>query len=435
MTAPNGDRRPDTSPLAVWLHNAVRLRLADQPYPPDGVDRREWGHAVISASLDAYAQGELRAGRTPPDPGSERDAARQVWDDLFGLGGLQRLLDDPDIENINCNGCDHVHVRRADGTRERVAPVAASDGELVGLLRTVAARSGAEERRLDRGSPAVSVELPDGSRMFAVIGISRRPSVAIRRHRYRDVTLAELERLGTVSPYVRGLLAAAVMARRNILVSGGTAAGKTTLLRALAAEIPPADRLITIEDAYELGLDRDEQAHPDVVALQAREPNIEGEGAVPVAGLTRWALRMAPDRVIVGEVRGSEALPMVQAMSQGNDGSMSTIHASSSRGALLRLATYLVPAEHLSLAAANLMIAGAVHLIVHLDTAADGTRVVSSVREVVDADGDQVVSNEVIRPGNAGHPLGVPGAPLRSETAAALAAAGFTAQNPGGTGW
>ena len=150
----------------------------------------------------------------------------------------------------------------------------------------------------------------------------------------------------------------ACRARKNLLVTGGTGAGKTTMLRALCAEIPPSERLVTIEDALELGLDRDREAHPDAVAMQAREPNVEGEGEVTQADLVRWALRMSPDRVLVGEIRGAEVIPMCNAMTQGNDGSMATLHASSSKGAFSRLATYAVQApERLPLEATNLMVA------------------------------------------------------------------------------
>lgn len=422
--------------LARWLRAAVRYRMGATSSlglsappgrgsgMPAGADRREWGRAVIAAALEEQAQQALRAGRPPANPIIEREAANRVWNEMFGLGALEELLADPDIENIHCNGCDNVHVRRADGSRQQVAPVASSDAELVELVRTVIARSGAEERRLDRASPAVSAELPDGSRLFAVT-LARRVSVSIRRHRHRDVTLADLERLGTITRPLRGLLAAAVRARFNIVISGGTAAGKTTLLRALASEISPSERLVTVEDTFELNLDQ-AAAHPDTVALQAREPNLEGRGGITLAEVTRWALRMAPDRVIVGEVRGREAAPMIQAMSQGNDGSLSTIHSSSSSTAFLRLAACLLEAEqiaHLNLPEVNLLIAGAVHLVVHISARPDGTRTVTSIREVVDADGPRIVSNEIIRPGRDGR--AAPGAPIRSATVAALAAAGY----------
>jgi Flp pilus assembly CpaF family ATPase len=269
----------------------------------------------------------------------------------------------------------------------------------------------------------LSTRLPDGSRLFAVMAVSARPAVSIRRHRYPRTTLAQLQELGTVDAGLRAFLTAAVRTGKNILVAGGTNLGKTTMLRALAAAIPPHERLITIEDAYELGLDRDTVGHPNVVALQAREPNIEGEGEVTQAELVRWALRMSPDRVIVGEIRGPEVIPMCNAMSQGNDGSMTTLHASDSRGVFAKLAAYAVQApERLPLEATNLLVAGAVDFVVHLAWAGQ-TRVVSSVREVIDADGAMVVSNEVFRPGPNGR--AVPGVPLRPQTMDALVAAGY----------
>ena len=186
----------------------------------------------------------------------------------------------------------------------------------------------------------------------------------------------------------------------------------------------PSERLVTIEDALELGLDRDREAHPDAIAMQAREPNVEGEGEVSQADLVRWALRMSPDRVLVGEIRGAEVIPMCNAMTQGNDGSMATLHASSSKGAFSRLATYAIQApERLPLEATNLMVAGAVDFVVHLGVATHGQRTVTSVREVVDAEGPQISSNEIFRPGPDGR--AVRGVPLRAETLDDLMDAGL----------
>lgn len=271
----------------------------------------------------------------------------------------------------------------------------------------------------------MSVELADGSRLFATMAVSRRPSVSIRRHRHRQVTLADVQRLGTIDRGLRGFLAALVAARKNVVIAGGTAAGKTTLLRALATQIPPFERLVTIEDAFELGLDRDTDAHPDAVALQAREPNIEGEGEVTLTELVRWALRMSPDRVIVGEVRGSEIMPMLSAMNQGNDGSMTTVHASSTRGAFTKMAAYAAQStERLPIEVTNLLIAQGVNFIVHLTADRhSGRRVVSSVREIISAEGTQITSNEVFRPRRDGR--AVPGAPLRAATLEELAAVEF----------
>jgi Flp pilus assembly CpaF family ATPase len=217
-----------------------------------------------------------------------------------------------------------------------------------------------------------------------------------------------------------------VRARFIILVIGGIAAGKTTLLRALAAAIPPWERVVTIEDVFELCLDADEQGHPDAPAMQAREANIEGAGEITQAELVRTALRMSADRVIVGEVRGPELVPMLNVMSQGTDGSMGTLHAGNSRQAFTKLAAYAAQSpERLSLEATNLLVASAVHFVVHLakPRGDEARRVVSSIREIVDTDGAQIISNEVWRPGP--DRRAVPAAPLRTDTVDQLVAGGF----------
>ncbi|WP_205856360.1 CpaF family protein, partial [Phytoactinopolyspora endophytica] len=361
-----------------------------------GVERRrELARQIVDEAITAHVEAELMANRRLPDREVEQIIVAEVMDHLFGAAGLQPLLADPKVENININGCDQVFVRYADGTRAQLPPVADSDEELVELVRTMAARSGTEERRFDRAAPAVNLQLPDGSRVFAVMALCARPSISVRRHRYLTTTLPELRELGVLDRGLHEFLAAAVRARKNILVAGGTQIGKTTLLRALASEIEPGERLVTVEDVLELALDRDRQHHPDVVALQSREANIEGEGAVSQAELVRFGLRMSPDRVIVGEIRGPEVVPMCNAMSQGNDGSMATLHASTSRGVFTRLAAYAAQGpEQLPIEATNLLVASAVHLVVHLAESSDRRRVVSSIREVVDADEKQITSNE-----------------------------------------
>jgi pilus assembly protein CpaF len=202
---------------------------------------------------------------------------------LFRMNRLQRLLDDPDVENINANGADQVWVRYAGGRRARVEPIAGSDDELIDMLRTAAARVGIGERRFDLGSPGLSLQLPDGSRLFAVMSVAARPCVSIRRHRYLRVTPDDLARMGTIDLAVREFFRAVMLAKKSCIICGGIGAGKTTLLRAMAADIPPAERLVTIEDSLELGLDRFPELHPDVVALEAREPNLEGEGGISLA--------------------------------------------------------------------------------------------------------------------------------------------------------
>lgn len=414
----------------------VAERLASSTPAPVGDDeRRELATRLAQAALDDRAREAISSGKVPASAEDDTAIVRGVLDMLFGLGGLQHLIDDPAVENIDVNGADRVWVTYADGTKEAAAPVAESDAELVELIRAAAGRFGLSERRFDAAQPELDLRLPDGSRLAAVMAVTKRPVVDIRRHRLADHTLDDLVGLGALDGDLAGFLAAAVRAKRNILVSGAMNSGKTTLLRALAAEIDPGERLVTIEQALELGLDEQVDRHPDCVAMEARLPNTEGAGAIGVAQLVRRSLRMNASRVIVGEVLGDEVVPMLNAMSQGRSGSMATIHADSSAGTFRRLATYAVQApERLPLEATNLLIAGSVHLVVHLDSrAARGAggygnarrmqRFVSSVREVVDADGPLVVSNEIWKPGPDGRAM--PGSPPSERTLEALAAAGF----------
>lgn len=419
--------------VAERLTRATRAHetATGTPMPPN--EHAATTRRLITEALDTYATAEMNAGRPPLRPDAESRVARAVADMLLGAGGLQPLLDDERVEEINADGCDQVFVRYTDGTRAQVSPVADSDAEMVELIRRLAADAGraetggegAEERRWDRAAPILNLQLPDGSRLHAIMSVTKRPALSIRRHGYMKVTLADLEQLGTVNLVLRELLAAAVRARLNVLIAGRTGAGKTTLLRALASAIPPDERIVTIEDTYELALDADKAAHPDVVPLQSREANVEGEGAIDMSMLFRSGLRMSPDRVIVGEIRGHEVIPMLNAMSQGNDGSLGTVHASSSSGAFNKLVLYAAQApERLAPATTNLLVAEAVHLVVHLGFTNNGAgRVVTSVREVVGADGLTVTSNEIFRPGP--HGRAIPGAPPSTGLLSALTAYGF----------
>jgi Flp pilus assembly CpaF family ATPase len=414
-----------------------------------GDHRREFARQRIFVHLDRIAHDEERDLPTSTD--DEQRLAQAVLDALFGMGGLQALIDDPSIENIDINGCDRVWATGADGSKRLMPPIAESDDEVIEMVRTAATRFGLAERRFDLARPEVDLRLPDGSRLSAVMAVTARPAVSIRRHRFTALTLSDLVDLGTLTEEIAALLATAVRARKNIVVSGAMNSGKTTLLRALAAEVPARERIVTIEQALELGLDADVARHPDIVALEARPANVEGEGTITVSDLVRRALRMNADRVIVGEVLGDEVLPMLNAMSQGRSGSMCTIHADSSAGVFRRIASYAVQApERLPLEASNLLIAGALHFVVHLDSetyddpgdtsdhSADGPeyfpavlarrRFVSSIREVVDAEGVQVISNEVYRPGPDRRAR--PASPLRHQTVEELRAFGLSLPQP-----
>jgi Flp pilus assembly CpaF family ATPase len=429
--------KPELKPLVRELRREVadelteRLRadeLADRPRLSPA-DQRQFGRQLINRRLERHAKEQLERGSVPLSYEDETTLAQAIHDALFGLGALQRLLDDESIENIDANGHADVWITRSDGTKERAPAIADSDDDLIDTLRMTAARVGLTERRFDNGSPALNLQLPDGSRLFAVMAVTARPSVAIRRHRFPKVFLDDLVGLGSIDVALREFLAAAVRARKNFIVCGGVDAGKTTLMRAMLNEVGPDERIVTIEDNLEIGLDRYPDLHPDVVALEAREENVEGEGAIDLATLVRWGLRMNPDRVIVGEVRGHEVIPMLNAMSQGNDGSMCTIHANSSASAFSKLAMYAVQApERLNLEATNLMVANAINFVVYIGTDAVGgeggmRRYVSSVREIVGAEGPLVMSNEIFMPGY--DRRAVPAAPLRDTTQADLAAVGF----------
>ncbi|HEX6165510.1 MAG TPA: ATPase, T2SS/T4P/T4SS family [Acidimicrobiales bacterium] len=429
--------KPELKPLVRELRREVadelteRLRadeLADRPRLSPA-DQRQFGRQLINRRLERHAKEQLERGSVPLSYEDETTLGQAIHDALFGLGALQRLLDDESIENIDANGHADVWITRSDGTKERAPAIADSDDDLIDTLRMTAARVGLTERRFDNGSPALNLQLPDGSRLFAVMAVTARPSVAIRRHRFPKVFLDDLVGLGSIDVALREFLAAAVRARKNFIVCGGVDAGKTTLMRAMLNEVGPDERIVTIEDNLEIGLDRYPDLHPDVVALEAREENVEGEGAIDLATLVRWGLRMNPDRVIVGEVRGHEVIPMLNAMSQGNDGSMCTIHANSSASAFSKLAMYAVQApERLNLEATNLMVANAINFVVYIGTDAVGgeggmRRYVSSVREIVGAEGPLVMSNEIFMPGY--DRRAVPAAPLRDTTQADLAAVGF----------
>lgn len=393
--------------------------------PLQGAARSQRIGQLIEQLLDEVSTHRLRSGDRPLETGTRQSLAGQLRAGLAGLGMFEQLLTDPDVENISCNGADRVWVRYADGRNVQVAPVAGSDAELVEWVRqAVSGLDGGQERRFDRGHPVVSAQLPDGSRLHAVTDVGRRVYVSLRRFRMRQASLAGLRRAGTIDARVQAVLAAAVRARLNIVIAGGTVLGKTTLLRALAAEIPAEQRVITVEDAFELGL---EQCLPDVAALQSREPNVEGVGGFDAAQLVRSALRMSPDRVIVGEVRGGEVIPMLLAMAQGCDGSMGTIHASDSAQALLKLGMYAAQAaEPMTLDASALLIASAVHLVVHLDfVPGTRTRVVASIREVTDADGPRVASNEIFRPRTSDHRAVLAAGAVSDRVADRLIAAGL----------
>ena len=347
--------------------------------------------------LDQEASSRLLNGRATLDIDSERQITKRIVAELLGMGPLQDLLEDPEITDIHVRGTSPVWVKKTDGSRLEIPAIVDHPDELVALVRNAASRSTRGERRFDASTVECNLCLEDGSRLFAIMDVSSTPSLVIRKHQFGLASLDDLQETGLLDSDISAFFRASVRARRNIVIAGGTGSGKTTLLRALLNEVPREERIVTIEDAYELGIDRFEHLHPDHDALQSRPPNVEGHGGIPLSDLTRMALRMDPDRVVVGEVRGAEAFPMLMAMSQGNNGSMCTMHADSTRSVFPKLAAYVSMAETgLPVDIVNLVIASAVHLVVHLELR-DGRRRITSVREVVDADGPRIISNEIFQ--------------------------------------
>lgn len=370
-------------------------RLQKEPVA-DLATRRELCRSLLADVLTSQARDRVRAGDDPWSVEDEYAVADAVMNALFGLGRLQPLVDDPDVENIEVNGCDRVWVSYADGREEPGPPVADSDEELIEHLQLIAARVGGSERTFTTANPRLHLRLEDGSRLAAMAWTSPRPQVVVRRHRVRDVDLDDLVQLGTLDTALVAFLRAALRAGKNIVVTGLQNAGKTTLIRALANEFPPGERFATIEREFELHLHEMVERHPRIVALEAREGSTEKDAAGRRAGevtlydLIIDALRMNLRRIIVGEVRGSEAVPMLEAMSTG-DGSLCTIHARSAQHALDRMVTLCLSAGiGMTDVFAYRLVAGSVDFLVHihlLDESALGGRKHRFVSEVLEVNG------------------------------------------------
>jgi Flp pilus assembly CpaF family ATPase len=340
---------------------------------------------VIRETARRWLERQVRAGLLPASAGGDLDElARAVHDQRYGLGPLSAYLRDPQVENVDVNGCDQVWVTYASGERVAGPPVAASDDALIAMIRTWATRGGQTARDFSAAAPLVNVALTGSARMTATMSVTPRPCVSLRRHGQIDITLGRLVQMGSIDTTLAAFLSAAVRARCNIIVTGGVNAGKTTLLRALASEISPAERVATLESEYELYLHELGQ-HPDVIAFEAREPNSEGVGEISLHDLIAHALRHNPRRILVGEVRRSEIMPMLEAMNSGQDGSMCTLHANSPAEAfdrilILGLRGGLALAER----AIHILVGMAVDLIVHVRRAYDGNRTVRFVSEILE---------------------------------------------------
>jgi pilus assembly protein CpaF len=367
------------------LHQSVLQRLdARKTGLSAGEDVERWREVA-----DGHLHAEL-SGMPIPDE-EKTSLRRDILDEIFAYGPITPLLSDPSVSEIMVNGGGSIYVER-DG---RVAPhrgkFLSDDSLRVAIDRMVSRVN----RRLDESSPYVDARLPDGSRINAIIPpvCLTGPCLTIRKFRREPYSLEELVRTGSVTAEAADYFRQAVRERRNIVVSGGTGSGKTTLLNALSRFIPEEERIITIEDAAEIRLQK-----PHVVRLEARPENIEGHGAVTIRDLVRNSLRMRPDRIIVGECRGGEALDMLQAMNTGHDGSITTGHANTPRDMLRRLETMvLLSGVEIPVRAIREQIASAIDLVIHTGRIGDGRRAVTSVTEVAGMNETQILLQEIFR--------------------------------------
>jgi pilus assembly protein CpaF len=371
------------------LHERLRLETADGDHPEDAfAELKNRVHQTVIADLGPQLYREVDA-----EPGLSRDDRERliddVADDVLGHGPIEKLLADPSITEIMVNGAHDVWIER-DGLLEPTGIRFADESHLRRIINKIVAQVG---RRIDESSPMVDARLPDGSRVNAIIPpLSLSGAlVTIRKFTKNRLTLSDFVRLGTLTPESIEFIDSCIKAELNILVSGGTGSGKTTLLNAMSASIPDDDRIVTIEDAAELRLN---QRH--VLRLESRPRNIEGEGEITIRQLVKNSLRMRPDRIIVGEVRGAEALDMLQAMNTGHDGSLTTLHANTPRDALSRVETMVLMAGYdLPVRAIRQQVASALDLVVHLERLQDGTRRVTAITEVQRMESDVITLQDI----------------------------------------
>lgn len=377
-----GGGRSDYQSVKAALHERLLDEIGDRRL----LDGNE---SDVAAAVQEFAARAIEAEAVPLNDVERIRLAEELTDETIGMGPLAPLLADPAVSDILVNGPDRVYVERF-GKVERTEVRFRDAEHVVRVIERIAARVG---RRIDSSSPMVDLRLPDGSRVNATLPAVTidGPTISIRRFGRQRLRRTDVAAIGTVSPEILEFLAIAVRARRNLLISGGTGAGKSTLLGALAEVIPADERIVLIEDTSELRLD---QEH--VVRMETRPANIEGRGQISARDLLMNALRMRPDRIIVGEVRGGEALDMLQALNTGHDGGMSTIHANSPRDALSRLETMVLMAGlELPSRAIREQIVSAIHFVVHVRRFDDGVRRVESVAELTGLEGNTPLMQEI----------------------------------------
>lgn len=389
---------PDTNAQPTHAHSGVpdrlvQLRRRTHLALVRALGPRLYDTATSPTQLEEAVRGklgEVLASESEPMSAADRkQLIADIIDDILGYGPLEPLLHDPTVTEVMANGPERVYVER-DGRLEETDVTFLDEGHLRRVMEKIVGEVG---RRIDEAQPYVDARLPDGSRVNAVIppvSIDG-PMLTIRKFSSEAFTGEDLIAYGTWTPKVAHFLAACVAGRANVLVSGGTGAGKTTTLNVLSNFIPARERIVTIEDAAELRL-----VQPHVVRMEYRPPNIEGRGEVKIRDLVRNSLRMRPDRIVVGEVRGGEALDMLQAMNTGHDGSISTVHSNSPRDALSRIETMVLMAGvDLPMRAIREQVAAAVDFVIHQSRMKDGSRRITHVSELTGMEGDTITMQDI----------------------------------------
>ncbi len=374
-------RAQELQKLKRHLINLISRELEANPQP--GRDRGQ----VVSETLQrAYASLNLSLPTTLRD-----QMFHEIIDEILGYGPLQALLDDPDISEVMVNGPQKVYIERK-GKLVKTNITFEDDAQVLRVIEKIILPLG---RRIDSDSPTVDARLPDGSRVNAVIPpiAIDGPTITIRKFQKGKLSVQQLIEFGSMTQTMADFVRACVISKLNIIISGGTGSGKTTLLNVLSGFIPEDERIVTIEDAAELRLQQDH-----VVRMETKPANIEGKNAVGIRDLVRNSLRMRPDRIIVGEVRGGESLDMLQAMNTGHDGSLTTLHANSPRDAISRLETMcLMAGMDLPVKVIREQIASAIDLIVQQTRLKDGSRKVTSITEIAGMEGDTVVMTDIFK--------------------------------------
>jgi pilus assembly protein CpaF len=387
--APSGAARARQNSSASWQASKRKVReLVLSEVAPKATGLSEQALAgEVKTALDRILQRE----DVKVSPRERRSFVQEMISDTLGYGPLDPLLNDPTVTEIMCNNHEDVWIER-DGRLHRTSASFSDDQQYRHVIEKIVAGVG---RRIDESSPMVDARLPDGSRVNAILPplAIHGPILTIRKFAADPYTVKDLINFGTFTLDLSVVMEACVRGKLNILVSGGTGTGKTTNLNVLSSFIPEGERIVTIEDAAELQL---QQSH--VLSLEARPPNAEGAGEVRIRDLVRNALRMRPDRIIVGEVRGAEALDMLSAMNTGHEGSMTTVHSNGPRDALSRLETMTLMAGYeLPVKAIREQIHSALNLIMHLDRMPDGRRVVTSVTELQGMEGETILLQEIFK--------------------------------------